>query len=525
MSAASPRRRRGNGSVQEKTIFEASEFLEERITKISSSWNNLKANYVHFSSSITLAYPLCRSAQSHEGSFSEVNSLKDVKDCYEAVKAKQFTESAFVINTFLHTLRELEQLYDEVDKCRPTLVANQDSKKARHVREFCVGLEAWRKMVEGGEVPQSVHHDVLSITQDTDILRRTGRIFSTIPVMLDHANTLVKTMKRGWPPRLDRNLQRPRTAGVLTSPRLGRSSSVTTMQQLSLDGKKAQMMWRPQDAVVPGQAARPLMKSGSMPGLPTIGSGAVGSSLRRASFSDIDDEAPLSRCCSPSFSSSSAYETGQNSLSHVTITQSNVTISSSSDNESSQWSPMDNYKRPVVREITEALQSKFDEELDKVTTRLEKKITNATENLRDDIQNDLQQRDKRIDKIKSDVDQLSKFVDEKFSGLDIELLKVDVILKDYVRPLDDELIHVISQNIGPQVYPKLARELGMRQPQIEWIQQRHRDDEHEVVIAILHKWKQIAGTRKATVEAIIRALVKIDQRPTANQILLALKEN
>ncbi|XP_070539161.1 uncharacterized protein [Ptychodera flava] len=524
MSAASPRRRRGNGSVQEKTIFEASEFLEERITKISSSWNNLKANYVHFSSSITLAYPLCRSAHSHDGSFSEVNSLKDVKDCYEAVKAKQFTESAFVINTFLHTLRELEQLYDEVDKCRPTLVANQDSKKARHVREFCVGLEAWRKMVEGGEVPQSVHHDVLSITQDTDILRRTGRIFSTIPVMLDHANTLVKIMKSGWPPRLDRNLQRPRTAGVLTSPRLGRSSSVTTMQQLSLDGKKAPMMWRPQDAVVPGQAARPLMKSGSMPGLPTIGSGAVGSSSRRASFSDIDDEAPLSRCCSPSFSSSSAYETGQNSLSHVTITQSNVTISSSSDNESSQWSPMDNYKRPVVREITEALQSKFDEELDKVTTRLEKKITNATESLRDDIQNDLKKRDKRIDKIKSDVDQLSKFVDEKFAGLDLEILRLDTQLKDYIKPLDDKQIHIIGQYIGPHVYPKLAAELGITRTQLEWINEKYKDNEEEGVVALLHKWKRGSDMRKATIETIIKALVNIGERSTANQVLRAFKE-
>ncbi|XP_070539174.1 uncharacterized protein [Ptychodera flava] len=519
--AAAPRRRRLKGtSIQEQIIQECYEYLDERLIRLIENWKGFKSSYVHFSSSITLAYPLCKSLHNANYPFAEVTSLDVVRKCYDAMMGKNYTESAYLIANFLQIVEELKHIYDELENCRPTLVASQDNKKARHVRDFCVELEDWRKLIESDAAVNALHHEVETITNDKDSLKQTGRVFSVVPVMIDHAISLIGIMRTGWPHKADGplSLQRPRTGCIVSSARLQRVPSIITSKtQRSFDGTSGNATLIPQDAGIKGQSVNHLSNSSHAVHLPSIGSVTP----RRGSVSDDDDGPLSSRRSSLSFSSSSAYETGPASLSHVSITNSNVTISS--DTESTQVSPID--KRPIVKEITEALQSKFDEELDKVTTRLEKKITNATENLRDDIQNDLQQRDKRIDKIKSDVDQLSKFVDEKFSGLDIELLKVDVILKDYVRPLDDELIHVISQNIGPQVYPKLARELGMRQPQIEWIQQRHRDDEHEVVIAILHKWKQIAGMRKATVEAIIRALVKIDQRPTANQILLALKEN
>ncbi|XP_078000276.1 uncharacterized protein LOC144452934 [Glandiceps talaboti] len=520
--AATLNSRRGSGSFAEQTIYEASEQFGEKLIKIVSLWQNLKANYIHFTSSITLAYPLCRNPTP----LSEVTSLslEDVKKCYEAVQKKSFTESAFVIDSFLHLLDELKYLYNMISQYRPTLVASQDSKKARFVREFCIELENWRKKLEQEDIPKTVHPEVQALTNDSDMKNRTGRVFSIVPVMLEHAQTLITTIKKGWPPSYGGALLRPRTAGVLSSPRFRRSTSVTSMQPLVL-GNGAKSTWRPLDAIVSDRSSGTLAKSHSMSEFPSLQRrrGSQGSITFDLGSDTNDEGSPFSRSSSPAPSSSSAYESGQPSLSHVSITNSQVTIASNSDNESTPWSPMD--KKSIVKEISDALENKFDQELGRMSTRLEKKISTATETLRADIQSDLHTRDQRIDMIKNNVDQLSEFVEEKFADLDTEILRVNMTLKDFIKPLEEDQVLVVAQNIGPHVYAKLARGLGIRQTQLEWIQQKHQGDEHEVTIAILNKWRQSVGMRKATIETIIKTLVKVRERSTANQILVALKDS
>ncbi|XP_070539439.1 uncharacterized protein [Ptychodera flava] len=494
---------------------EAYGYFREKLDRIQTSWEILKAKHEKFSSSIILANSFLKSAKD---GLNEVTSLAEVQRCHDTVTSHNFAE---VIGKFLVIITDLRKIHDELTEYRPNPDIDLGQMCGQLEHEFNDQLKKFGEIAHVGKVPKNLHPEVDKLTEDVAWKKRYGRIFSLIPYMIDAAKKLTNNMKTGWSPSFSKPIKR--LEGSLPPPQRHRSPTLehrvkpkpkrraslqsSPNSSLRLDGVKAVL-----EPISPQPDRHDSHISPRSPRLNHSGPESTTSQHRDdrpSSHRPPREESAQDGRVSPALSlssSTSAYDTGRSQVSFTNCSTVNYNISSSSDTENQVRPLID--RNLLIKEVGDAVAANLRPQIADI---VDEKVNAANAKLRQDIQRDFKQHDKRMDGIMLEINRLSEKVED--------LETVYKVLRDYkcTKPLDDNLLDVIARNIGPNVYPKLARTLGLKKTDVEWICEKFKDDGKEIVMEILLQWRKTVGMKGACVETIVRALLQIRERQTANQ--------